>query len=185
IDAVKGLEALVLDADALNVLAEEAAWWERTPMPRVLTPHPGEMSRLTGLTVVDVQARRLDIALEYAERTQSVVVLKGAGTVIAAPDGRARISDVANSALAHGGTGDVLAGLIVGLLAQGMTPFDAASAAVWVHAEAARQVSEVYGAPSTLASDLLKALPEARKLLEPPSPRGDIMSRFEGGQSPI
>ena len=185
IDAIEGLEALVLDADALNVLAEEAAWWDRTPIPRVLTPHPGEMSRLTGLSVVDVQARRLNIALEYAERTQSVVVLKGAGTVIAAPDGRARISDVANSALAHGGTGDVLAGLIVGLLAQGMTPFDAASAAVWVHAEAARQVSEVYGAPSTLASDLLKALPEARKLLEPPSPRGDIMSRFEGGQSPI
>jgi len=185
VDAVAGLEALVLDADALNVLAEEAEWWTRTPMARVLTPHPGEMARLVGRSVVEVQARRLDVAVEYAERTQSVVVLKGAGTIIAAPDGRARISDVANSALAHGGTGDVLAGLIVGLLAQGMTPFDAASAAVWVQTEAARQVSEVYGAPSTLASDLLKALPEARKLLEPPSPRGEVMSRFEGGQSPI
>lgn len=185
VDAVAGLEALVLDADALNVLAEEPEWWTRTPMPRVLTPHPGEMARLVGQSVDQVQTRRLEVALEYAERTQSVVVLKGAGTVIAAPDGRARISDVANSALAHGGTGDLLAGLIVGLLAQGMTPFDAASAAVWVQTEAARQVSEVYGAPSTLASDLLKALPEARKLLEPPSPRGEIMSRFEGGQPPI
>ncbi len=185
IDAVEGLEALVLDADALNVLAEEGAWWNWTPVPRVLTPHPGEMARLAGLTVAEVQGRRLDVALEYAGRTQSVVVLKGAGTVIATPDGRARISEVANSALAHGGTGDVLAGLIVGLLAQGMSPFDAASAAVWVHAEAARQVSEVYGAPSTLASDLVKALPEARKLLEPPSPRGDVMSRLEAGQPPI
>lgn len=185
IDAIAGLEALVLDADALNVLAEEAAWWERTPIPRVLTPHPGEMARLTGLAVAEVQSRRLDVALEYAQRTQSVVVLKGAGTIVAAPDGRARISEVANSALAHGGTGDVLAGLIVGLLAQGMPPFDAASAAVWVHTEAARQVSEVYGAPSTLASDLLRALPESRKLLEPPSARGDLMSRIDAGQSPI
>ena len=185
VDAVAGLEALVLDADALNVLAGEAEWWTRSPMPRVLTPHPAEMARLAGRAVAAVQANRLEFATEYAARTQSVVVLKGAGTIIAAPDGRARISDVANSALAHGGTGDVLAGLIVGFLAQGMTPFDAASAGVWVQTEAARQVSEVYGAPSTLASDLLKALPEARKLLEPPSPRGEIMSRFEGGQSPI
>jgi len=185
VDAVAGLEALVLDADALNVIAGEAEWWERTPMPRVLTPHPGEMARLVGYSVAEVQSRRLDVAVEYARRTQSVVVLKGAGTIVAAPDGRARISDVANSALAHGGTGDVLAGLIVGLVAQGMTPFDAASAGVWVQTEAARQVSEVYGAPSTLASDLLKALPDARKLLEPPSPRGEVMSRFDGGASPI
>ncbi len=185
VDVIAGLEALVLDADALNVLAEEAEWWTRTSMPRVLTPHPAEMARLVGRTVAEVQANRLDVATEYAAQTQSVIVLKGAGTIIAAPDGRARISDVANSALAHGGTGDVLAGLIVGFLAQGMTPFDAASAGVWVHTEAARQVSDAYGAPSTLASDLLKALPEARKLLEPPSPRGEIMSRFEGGQSPI
>ncbi len=185
VDAVAGLEALVLDADALNVIAGEAEWWTRTPMPRVLTPHPGEMARLVGCSVAEVQSRRLDVAVEYAGRTQSVVVLKGAGTIVAAPDGRARISDVANSALAHGGTGDVLAGLIVGLIAQGMTPFDAASAGVWIQTEAARQVSEVYGAPSTLASDLTKAIPDARKLLEPPSPRGEIMSRFEGGSSPM
>jgi len=79
----------------------------------------------------------------------------------------------------------VLAGLIVGFAAQGMTPFDAASAGVWVQTEAARQVSEVYGAPSTLASDLLKVLPDARRLLEPPSPRGEIMSRFAGGGAPV
>ncbi|GMU41083.1 MAG: bifunctional NAD(P)H-hydrate repair enzyme Nnr [Chloroflexota bacterium] len=162
-----GLAAVVLDADALNLLAGEATWWDRLALLRVLTPHPGEMARLTGRTVAEVQAVRLAVACEYAARTGSVVVLKGAGTVIAAPDGRARISDVATSALAHAGTGDVLAGLITGLIAQGLDPFEAASAAVWVHAETARQVAEVYGDASTLASDLLKAMPEVRKAIEP------------------
>lgn len=172
-DGVEGLEAVVFDADALSALADEADWHTRFATPRVLTPHPGEMARLLKTTVADVQGRRMAAATEYAALTQSVVVLKGAGTVVAAPDGRARLSDIANSALAHAGTGDILAGLITGLLAQGVTPYDAASAAVWLQGEAARQVSEVYGPASTLASDLLKALPEARKLLDPPTePRG-------------
>ncbi|MCK9487265.1 MAG: NAD(P)H-hydrate dehydratase [Dehalococcoidia bacterium] len=173
-----GTQTVVLDADALNVIAGEADWHARFALPRILTPHPGEMARLLRTSVEDVQAHRLPMATEYAQRTGSVVVLKGAGTIVAAPDGRARLSDVAHSALAHGGTGDVLAGLIVGLLAQGVSPFDAASAAVWLQAECARQVSEVYGPASTLASDLLRALPEARKLLDPPSagPAGpDVM----------
>jgi hypothetical protein len=97
------------------------------------------------------------------------VVLKGACTIVAAPDGRARISPVANAMLAHAGTGDVLAGLIGGLLAQGLDPFDAASAAVWVHAEAGRAVAEAYGTAAGIAQDLLRALPEARKLLEEPA----------------
>lgn len=163
----EGLNAAVLDADALNLLVGEAEWWTRLALPRVLTPHPGEMARLTGLTVSRVQAARLDTALEYAARTGSVVVLKGAGTIVAAPDGRARISEVATSALAHAGTGDVLAGLIAGLIAQGLDPFDAATAAVYLHAETARQVAEVYGDASTLASDLLRVLPEVRKSITP------------------
>jgi NAD(P)H-hydrate epimerase len=110
-----------------------------------------------------------------AETTSSVVILKGAGTVIASPDGRARISEAATSALAHAGTGDVLAGLVAGFAAQGMAAFEAACAAVWVHAEAARQVSAVYGDAATLASDLVRALPEARAALDPPrrDERGD------------
>ncbi|PKN82892.1 MAG: NAD(P)H-hydrate dehydratase, partial [Chloroflexi bacterium HGW-Chloroflexi-9] len=163
----EGLNAAVLDADALNLLGGEAEWWTRLTLPRVLTPHPGEMARLTGLTVSQVQAARLDTALEYAARTGSVIVLKGAGTIVAAPDGRARISEAATSALAHAGTGDVLAGLIAGLIAQGLEPFDAATAAVYLHAETARQVAEVYGDASTLASDLLRVLPEVRKSITP------------------
>ncbi len=101
-----------------------------------------------------------------------MVILKGAGTIVASPDGRARISPAANAMLAHGGTGDVLAGLIGGLLAQGMEPFDAASAAVWTHAEAGRLVAEAYGTAAGIAQDLLRALPDARRVLEdtPPQP---------------
>ncbi len=167
IDGASNLRAVVLDADALNLLAGEADWGARFTLPRVLTPHPGELSRLTGRTVEAIQSDRLAVALEYARETQSVVVLKGAGTVVAAPDGRARLSDVATSALAHAGTGDVLAGLITGFVAQGLDPFDAATTAVYLHAETGRQVAEVYGEAATLASDLLRALPETRKALEP------------------
>ncbi len=169
LDAIEGLEAVVLDADALNVLAGEADWHARFALPRVLTPHPGEMARLLGTSIEEVQANRLPVAADYAQETQSVVVLKGAGTVVASPYGGARLSDVANSALSHGGTGDVLAGLIAGLIAQGVEPYEAAGAAVWMQGECARQVSEVYGPASTLASDLLRALPEVRKLLDAPS----------------
>lgn len=169
LDAIDGLEAVVLDADALNVLAGEADWHARFALPRVLTPHPGEMARLLGTSIEEVQANRLPLAADYAQETQSVVVLKGAGTVVASPYGGARLSDVANSALSHGGTGDVLAGLIAGLIAQGVEPYEAAGAAVWMQGECARQVSEVYGPASTLASDLLRALPEVRKLLDAPS----------------
>lgn len=170
VDVAGSLRAVVLDADALNVLAEETHWEHRITVPRVLTPHPGEMARLAGTTIDEVQANRLEVATSYAARTESIVVLKGACTVIAAPDGRARISGAATSALAHAGTGDVLAGLIAGFIAQGLEPFAAASVAVYLHADAARQVAEVYGDAATLASDLLRALPESRKLLDPPSP---------------
>ncbi|MQC18408.1 MAG: NAD(P)H-hydrate dehydratase [Chloroflexi bacterium] len=176
LDAVEGVHGIVLDADALNVLASEADWAARFHLPRVLTPHPGEMARLAGRAVGEVQSDRLTCALDYAARTDSVVVLKGACTVVAAPDGRARISDVADSALAHAGTGDVLAGLIAGLLAQGLTPFDAASAAVWTHSECARAVGDATGAPGMLASDLLRTIPQLRKLIEPEANTEDFMS---------
>jgi ADP-dependent NAD(P)H-hydrate dehydratase / NAD(P)H-hydrate epimerase len=166
LDEIEGLEAAVFDADALNLVAKEPGWRDRVRLPLVLTPHPGEMSRLTRRSTAEVQADRLGAAVALARETSNVVVLKGAGTVVAHPDGRARISPVANAMLAHGGTGDVLAGLVAGLLAQGMEPFDAASAAVWVHAEAGRLVAEAYGTAAGIAQDLLRALPDARKILE-------------------
>lgn len=169
LDGMGGIEdapPLVLDADALNVLAENDGWHERLSVTRVLTPHPGEMARLTGSTTTEVQADRLQHATDYARQTSSVVVLKGACTIVAAPDGRARISPAANPMLATAGTGDVLAGLIAGLIAQGVEPYDAASAAVYMHAECGRLVAEAYGMAAGLAQDLLRVLPEVRKLLD-------------------
>jgi len=160
------LRGLVLDADALNVLAVTPGWHERLTLPHVLTPHPGEMSRLTGRSSAEVQSNRLRSAVEYAVTTSSVVVLKGACTVVASPDGRARISAAANPMLATAGTGDVLAGLIAGLIAQGVEPFDAASAGVYLHADAGRLVTEEHGTASGLAQDLLPKLAETRKLLD-------------------
>ncbi|MBM3138777.1 MAG: NAD(P)H-hydrate dehydratase [Chloroflexi bacterium] len=167
LDATEGdLAGVVIDADGLNLLAGEPGWWERLAVPRVLTPHPGEMARLTGRAVAEVQADRLATATAFARERGSVVVLKGACTIVAAPDGRARISGAANAMLAHAGTGDVLAGLVGGLIAQGMAPYEAASAGVWLHAEAGRLVAEAYGTAAGIAQDLLRALPDARKLLE-------------------
>ena len=169
LDDVDGLGAVVLDADALNVLARRPGWHEALKVPRILTPHPAEMARLMGVDIDQVQASRLDSALAYAQRTGSVVVLKGACSVVAHPDGRARISSVATTALAHAGSGDVLAGLIAGFVAQGLDPFDAASAGVAVHAECGRIAEQRIGAASTLASDLLALLPEVRRTVDPSS----------------
>ncbi|MSQ42389.1 MAG: NAD(P)H-hydrate dehydratase [Dehalococcoidia bacterium] len=166
LDAVAGLRAAVLDADALTVLSRRGGWHERLALARVLTPHPGEMARLTGSTVERVQADRLGVATGFARESGSVVVLKGAGTIVAAPDGRARLSGAANAMLATAGTGDVLAGLIVGLIAQGLDPYDAATAAVYLHAEAGVRVGEALGAASGLAQDLFQALPQVRRALD-------------------
>ena len=153
----------VVDADALNALARLYAWWERMPGSAVLTPHPGEMARLAKCSIEDVQRDRLACARACAKQWGQVVVLKGAYTVIAAPDGRARVSPFANPALATAGTGDALAGAIVGLLAQGLDPFDAASSGVCLHAAAAERVSAELGDSGLLASDLLPLLPLVMK----------------------
>jgi NAD(P)H-hydrate epimerase len=154
---------LVLDADALNLLAGIPRWWERLKAPCVVTPHPGEMARLRRCSVEEVERDRLRAAQEAAEAWKAVVVLKGAFTVVASPQGQIRLSPFANPGLATAGTGDVLAGAIGGLLAQGMEPFDAAWAGVFLHAAAGEVVRGELGDAGTLASDLLPALPKAIK----------------------
>ena len=188
LDEVEGLAAVVFDADALNALARRPKWHESLDgegMPRILTPHAAEMARLTGTDAETVQANRLLTAIAYAGRSHSIVVLKGACTIVAHPDGRARISEVATSALAHAGSGDVLAGLIAGFVAQGLEPFEAACAGVAVHAECGRIGESRLGAASTLASDLLRLVPEVRRLLEPepPRPHGFAMSMRDDDSS--
>ena len=157
---------VVVDADALNALAKTNKWWQRMNYQAVLTPHPGEMARLTGLSVAEIQADRLKIAQKMAAEWQKVVVLKGAYTVIAAPDGRANLSPSANPGLASAGTGDVLSGAIAGMLAQGLSPFDAACCGVYLHNAAGDMVKEELGDAGMVASDLLPVLPKAIKKLK-------------------
>lgn len=150
---------VVLDADALNAMARIPDWQERLTIPAVLTPHPGEMARLLSCEVADVQADRLAAATDAAKRWGQVVVLKGANTIVASPDGRTRLSSIATPALATAGTGDVLAGAILALLAQGLDPCDAASAAVWLHGRAGMRVEEGLGERGAVAGDVLAQLP--------------------------
>ena len=154
------LPPTVLDADGLNLLAGIEDWPEHMPKDRfVFTPHPGEMRRL--LKVDDLDADTAIVARDAATRWGQVVVLKGATTVVAGPDGRTLVHEGNNPALATAGTGDVLSGAIGGLLAQGLALFDAAALGVYLHAAAGELVRAELGEMGTLASDLLLRLPKA------------------------
>ena len=159
------LPSLVLDADALNILAEIPKWWQQLTGDAILTPHPGEMARLAGQSVGEVQEDRLGIAKRVALEWNKTIVLKGAYTIIAAPDGKSGISPIANPGLASAGTGDVLAGAIAGLAAQGLSLFDAAALGVHLHGEAGEIVKSELGDTGMIATDLLPALPLAIKNL--------------------
>ncbi len=135
------------------------------PWSWVLTPHPGEMSRLIKRPVREIEADRLGLARAQARAWQQVVVLKGAPSIIAAPDGRASLSAFANAALASAGSGDVLSGIIAGLLAQGLRPFDAAQAGCYVHGLAAELWRAQHGAAGLAVADLLDRIPDALHLL--------------------
>ncbi len=152
----------VVDADGLKLLARVEGWAQRLPRETVLTPHPGEMAVLTGLDKDAIEADRLGAARKFAMEWGQVVVLKGAFTVVAAPDGRAALLPFATPALARAGTGDVLAGAIAGLLAQGLEPFDAAVAAAFLHGRAGELAAQSLGTTtSVLAGDVAEGLIEA------------------------
>ena len=155
--------AAVIDADGLNIAAAHHFDWRRCTRPVVLTPHPAEMGRLCELPTAHVQSRRRELAVEFSARTGTVVVLKGSDTVVAAPDGRVHVSDIRVVALATGGSGDVLSGLLAAMLAQGLEPFSAAVAAVFIHAEAALAVQARLGRAGALPRDLLDELPVAQE----------------------
>ena len=152
---------LVLDADALNLLAKNSLSPGKLASEQiVVTPHPGEMARLCNLSSDEVQADRIGVATGYAQEHGVIVVLKGAGTVIALPDGQAMISPAGNAGLATGGTGDVLAGMIAGLLVQeGITPVEAAATGVLLHGLAAERITARSAEASLIASDLIAELP--------------------------
>jgi len=157
---------LVVDAEALNILSLQPDWHTLLPNRVVLTPHEMEFSRLTGLSLDEVHSNRHELAVTYAQAWHQVMILKGPNTLVVSPEADCRVLPFANSVLAHGGSGDVLAGLIVGLLAQGISPFDAATLAVWLHARAAELALATVGHPAaTLPSDILQHLGKAMSSL--------------------
>ena len=159
----------VVDADGLNCLSVQSEICN-LKSEIVLTPHPGEMSRLIGTSIPEIQSNRLDAARQAASRFHSVVVLKGARTLIAEPSGRVFINMTGNSGMATAGTGDVLAGIIGGLLAQGMSTFEAAVCGVYIHGKAGDIAACELGETGMIAGDLLEAVPYA-------------ITEVQGGQS--
>ncbi len=160
-EAVAVLEIpMVLDADALNHLAVDPSVLRQARAPVILTPHPGEAARLLGSDTKTVQADRVGAARRLAASTGAIVVLKGARTVVATPDGMAAVNPTGNPGMATGGTGDVLSGVIGAFVAQGMAPFDAACAGVFVHGRAGDLVAED-GQIGLTAGDLAARLPMA------------------------
>ncbi|MBZ0279706.1 MAG: NAD(P)H-hydrate dehydratase [Anaerolineae bacterium] len=156
------LPPLVVDADGLNLLSAIEDWHKLLPERTIITPHPGEMGRLTKMEISEVQANRWAIVCEKATEWNVVLVLKGAHTLIADPDGRVVVLPFKTDALATAGTGDVLAGLITGLLAQGLAPFEAAVAGTYVHGLAGLRAAVKQGnTRSVIAGDVLEAIGEA------------------------
>jgi ADP-dependent NAD(P)H-hydrate dehydratase / NAD(P)H-hydrate epimerase len=166
-EADRRLPPLIVDADGLNALSQNREWWKALPPETILTPHPGEMARLMGgeMTSRQVQEDREGVAGRMATEWGVVVVLKGAFTVVAAPDGRLVVLPFANPGLATAGTGDVLSGAVAGLRAQGLGAFESAVAGAYVHGLAGELARRELGDMGMVASDLLPRLPLALRLI--------------------
>ena len=148
----------VLDADGINAVVSDIELLRKTRVPLILTPHPGEMARLCGTDTAHIENDRPGCAARFAAGTGCIVILKGANTVIALPNGNVYFNTTGNPGLATGGSGDVLSGILVSLLAQGMSPYEAASAAVWMHGAAADICRRKYGERFMLPSDVIGEL---------------------------
>lgn len=155
----KAEKPVIVDADGINVLSRHIDIMKRAKAPLILTPHPGEMARLTGKTVAEVQENRLETAQEAARELGAVIVLKGAHTLIAAPDAAVSVNLTGNAGMARGGSGDLLAGMIASFAAQGMPPFQAAVSGVHLHGLAGDRTAERLSMQGMLPSDMLQELP--------------------------
>lgn len=161
--ALRAQAPLVVDADGLNAHAGRLQELRARTSPTVLTPHAGELGRLLELDSEQIERERLRHARAAAELSGAVLVLKGDDSLIAEPGGRVAVSRGSSPALATAGTGDVLTGVVAALLAQGLEPFEAAAAAVWLHAAAGREAARRHGAPEgVIATDVIEALPAVR-----------------------
>lgn len=155
----------VIDADGLNLISKDLSLLKSYKSQLILTPHPGEMARLTGLGVKQVQDDRIGCAREFASRYNVIIVLKGAHTIIASPEGRIYINTTGNPGMAKGGSGDILTGMIASFLSQGMEAIDAAKAAVYIHGLAGDMASLKFGEYGMKAGDIIEFIPDAIKLV--------------------
>lgn len=159
LENVPANKPLVLDADALNMLSKSHLWWQRFSINAALTPHPGELSRLMKISISEIQSNRIETATEAARMFNKVVILKGAATVIASPDGRSTVSPWTNAGLAQGGSGDALAGLLGGLLAQSPSNiFEMATLSVYIHGYAAEKARKKFGETGMRITDIIRNL---------------------------
>ena len=158
----------VVDADGLNALQGHLDLLKKMKVPPILTPHPGEMGRLLSMDPPEIQKRRISIARDFASEYQVFLVLKGARTIIADPEGGIIVNPTGNPGMASGGMGDVLTGMIAGLLVQGYSPLDASRLAVYIHGASADSLAKTKGPIGYLASDIIKALPEQMKRVSAP-----------------
>ena len=152
---------LVIDADALNCICNKPEILTNLKAPAIITPHPGEMARLLHSTPKTVNSSRENTAIDFAKKFGVVTVLKGAGTIIASPDGEVYINHTGNSGMATGGSGDVLSGIIGSLLAQGASPINAAAAGVFLHGTIGDLAAEKLGKISMLPTDMIDMIPTA------------------------
>lgn len=152
---------LVIDADALNCICNKPEILKNLKVPAIITPHPGEMARLLHSTPKTVNLNRENTAIDFAKKFGVVTVLKGAGTIIASPDGEVYINHTGNSGMATGGSGDVLSGIIGSLLAQGAAPINAAAAGVFLHGTIGDLAAEKLGKISMLPTDMIDMIPTA------------------------
>ena len=157
---------MIIDADGINALCGHMHLLERqTGRQVIMTPHPGEMARLTGLSIAEIQADRFVVARDFALQHRVVLVLKGARTLIASPEGQVRVNSTGHAGLASGGMGDVLTGLIGSFLAQGLSALDAATLGVYLHGLAADRLLPTFGDAGLLATDVMSEIPAARQAL--------------------
>ena len=169
---------LVLDADGLNNICRVDRWWEYLPSNTILTPHPGEMSRLSGVPVSSILDDKVDFTQERANYWKKVVILKGAHTIISAPDSNTFVSPFANPAMSSGGTGDVLTGIIASLISQGLSGGLAASCGVYIHGQAGTLVADQFGNAGLTATDITNELPKIIKSLKRIAYSSDVSKKL-------
>ncbi len=148
----------VIDADGINLISQSIDLLKKSKAPIIITPHPGEMARLCGCTTAEIEADRINKAKQFAKEYNCIVVLKGANTIVATSNGDISINIIGNPGMATGGSGDVLAGILVSLLAQGIPPIEAAKSAVYLHSEAGDRVAKRRGERSLIPSDIIEEL---------------------------